>query len=69
MVRNIAGSLIRIGRAERPVAWIQELLLSRDRTAAAATAAAEGLYFVGARYPAHYQLPPLQVDFPPAREP
>ncbi len=69
MVRNIAGSLIRIGRAEQPLAWMQELLLSRDRSAAAPTAAAEGLYFVGARYPSQYRLPPVQVDFPPAREP
>ena len=66
MVRNIAGSLTAIGQGTKPLAWIQELLLSRDRTLAAPTAAAEGLYFVGARYPEHYALPGTGLDFPPA---
>jgi len=63
MVRNIAGSLISIGRHERTVAWMQELLASRDRSLAAPTAPAEGLYFVGARYPAQYGLPEPCSDF------
>lgn len=65
MVRNIAGSLMSIGHKEKPVTWMQALLLSRDRTLAAPTAAAEGLYLVGARYPAQYQLPGPEIDFPP----
>jgi tRNA pseudouridine38-40 synthase len=57
MVRNIVGSLLEIGRGERPVAWMAELLAARDRTIAGVTAAPDGLYFVGARYPAEYGLP------------
>jgi len=64
MVRNIAGSLMTIGCGEKPVGWMRELLLSRDRNLAAATAAAEGLYFVGARYPDRYRLPRAGIDFP-----
>jgi len=68
MVRNIAGSLITIGRAEKPVEWLQQLLLSRNRTLAAATAPPEGLYFVGARYPVQYGLPGEMIDFPQGQE-
>lgn len=64
MVRNIAGSLIRIGNGEAPVEWLQQVLLEQDRTAAAPTAQPEGLYFVGARYPAHYGLPDTPAAFP-----
>jgi tRNA pseudouridine38-40 synthase len=64
MVRNIAGSLLRIGADERPVTWMAELLSARDRDRAAPTAPAEGLYFVGARYPAQYGLPDGAAAFP-----
>lgn len=66
MVRNIAGSLMSIGLREQGVGWIQQLLQGRDRSVAAPTAGAGGLYFVGARYPAHYQLPASDIDFPAA---
>jgi tRNA pseudouridine38-40 synthase len=58
MVRNIAGSLIEIGRGRRPSSWIAELLAARDRRLAAATAPACGLYFLGPIYPAAFELPP-----------
>lgn len=64
MVRNIAGSLIAIGSGERPAAWLAELLAGRDRTQAAPTAAPDGLYFVGARYPRQHGLPGAEVEFP-----
>lgn len=51
MVRNIAGSLIVIGRGLQTVGWLGTLLAGRDRRAAAATAPAEGLYLLGAEYP------------------
>ncbi|MBS0382910.1 MAG: tRNA pseudouridine(38-40) synthase TruA [Proteobacteria bacterium] len=57
MVRNIAGSLLEVGRGERPVAWIAELLAARDRNLAGVTAMPQGLTFVGPRYPAQWQLP------------
>jgi tRNA pseudouridine38-40 synthase len=64
MVRNIAGSLLRVGLGEAGVAWMGELLAQRDRNKAAPTAAPEGLYFVSARYPEHYGLPANAPAFP-----
>ncbi|TLX21539.1 tRNA pseudouridine(38-40) synthase TruA [Thermomonas fusca] len=57
MVRNIVGSLLVVGRGERPVAWIAELLEGRDRTVAGPTAPSAGLLFLGPRYPRHWNLP------------
>ncbi|RDZ28814.1 tRNA pseudouridine(38-40) synthase TruA [Lysobacter silvisoli] len=57
MVRNIVGSLLPVGRGERPEAWIGELLAGRDRTVAGPTAPSAGLVFIGPRYPASWQLP------------
>jgi tRNA pseudouridine38-40 synthase len=57
MVRNIVGSLLLIGRGERPVEWLGELLAGRDRQVAGPTAPASGLTFVGPRYEAHWGLP------------
>ena len=50
MVRAIAGSLVEIGRGRRPPAWIDEVLASRDRSAAGQTAPAEGLFLVRVAY-------------------
>ena len=57
MVRNIVGSLMVVGRGERPEAWIGELLVGRDRTVAGPTAPAAGLAFLGPRYPRAWALP------------
>ena len=57
MVRNIVGSLLEVGRGERSVGWIAELLAARDRSAAGVTAMPQGLTFVGPRYPAQCRLP------------
>jgi len=57
MVRNIAGSLMRVGLGEENTAWVKEVLEKMDRTIAAPTAPPEGLYFVGARYPDSCGLP------------
>ncbi len=64
MVRNIAGSLIRVGLGHQEPEWIRAVLEARDRTLAAPTAPPEGLYFFGARYPAHYGLPEQTPAFP-----
>jgi len=66
MVRNIAGSLIRVGTGSVPPGWLGEVLEQRDRKLAAPTAAPEGLYFVGARYPEKYNLPSTAPAFPRA---
>ena len=57
MVRNIVGSLIVIGRGERPEAWMGELLRGRDRSVAGPTAPAAGLTFLGPCYPDAWGLP------------
>ena len=59
MVRNIVGSLLEVGKGEQPLDWLAELLAGRDRTRAAATAKAEGLYLVLVDYPEAYDLPQL----------
>jgi tRNA pseudouridine38-40 synthase len=46
MVRNLAGSLLEVGRGRRPPGWIAELLAARDRTRAGPTAPARGLVLV-----------------------
>jgi tRNA pseudouridine38-40 synthase len=57
MVRNIMGSLIEVGRGAKPPEWLVEVLAKRTRSAAATTAAATGLYFVGVDYPDFPEVP------------
>lgn len=57
MVRNIAGTLMRIGEGKESVEWAGELLATRDRSRAGITAPAAGLYFVGVKYPPQFALP------------
>lgn len=57
MVRNIVGSLLPIGRGERGENWMGELLRGRDRSVAGPTAPAQGLVFLGPKYPRQWQLP------------
>ncbi|OOF18916.1 MULTISPECIES: tRNA pseudouridine(38-40) synthase TruA [unclassified Salinivibrio] len=61
MVRNIAGSLMAVGRKEHPPEWIEWLLAQKDRTLAAATAKAEGLYLVEVDYPQEFALPDAPI--------
>lgn len=56
MVRNIMGSLFEVGRGAKAVEWLADVLNTRDRTRAAATAPAAGLYFVGVEYPDEFGL-------------
>jgi tRNA pseudouridine38-40 synthase len=64
MVRNIAGSLMRVGLGKEKVSWVKQILDNLDRSQAAQTASPEGLYFLGARYPEHYCLPLMPTAFP-----
>ena len=57
MIRNIMGCLLLIGQGKHPPAWMHEVLMARDRNAAAPTFSPFGLYFLGPRYPAHYGIP------------
>jgi tRNA pseudouridine38-40 synthase len=66
MVRNIAGTLAEVGQGKRPVAWVAQVLAGKKRAEAGMTAAADGLYFIGPEYPAHYGLPPPPEPYFPA---
>lgn len=67
MVRNIVGALVAVGAGKVPEARVGELLAGRDRTRAAPTFAADGLYLTGADYESKWELPatrrPLQLPF------
>lgn len=57
MVRNIVGCLIEVGSRQQPVEWLAWLLAQKDRTLAAPTAKANGLYLIDVQYPDQFQLP------------
>ena len=50
MVRNIVGTLLKIGRGEKTVEWMSQVLISKDRKKAGPTAEPQGLYFMKAYY-------------------
>jgi tRNA pseudouridine38-40 synthase len=50
MVRNIAGSLMPIGRGKEPIHWLTDILHSRDRRRAGMTAPAQGLFLMWIKY-------------------
>jgi len=57
MVRNLAGVLMTIGRADEPIGWAQEVLERRDRTKGGVTAPPEGLYLMHVGYPDEFEIP------------
>ncbi len=57
MVRNLVGSLVYVGDGRRPVGWLHQVLQARDRSQAAPTFAAAGLYLASVRYDSAWQLP------------
>ena len=54
MVRNITGVLIAVGSGKKPVQWVSEVLLAKDRRLGAETAPPYGLYLVGVAYPPEF---------------
>jgi len=56
MVRNIVGCLLQVGKGRAEPAWVGAVLRSRDRSQAAATFAADGLYLSGVEYDPHWGL-------------
>jgi tRNA pseudouridine38-40 synthase len=60
MIRNIVGALVHVGAAKERASWVAQLLAGRDRTRAAPTFAADGLYFCGADFDARWGLPPTR---------
>ena len=64
MVRNIAGTLIRIGCGDAEPAWAGEVLAATDRCSAGGKAPPSGLYLVGVAYDESHGLP---ADIVPAK--
>jgi tRNA pseudouridine38-40 synthase len=63
MVRNLLGSLLVVGSGREPPGWMLEVLAARSRDAAAPTFPADGLYFVGPYYDAHWNIPEKSAAF------
>jgi tRNA pseudouridine38-40 synthase len=61
MVRNIVGTLLPVGRGEKPAEWVASVLKSKDRKIAGVTAMPNGLYFKGVYYPKRFGLPTLDA--------
>ena len=57
MVRNIVGSLLKVGAGFKDPQWLKEVLDAKDRRIAAETAPADGLYLIAVRYPEPYVFP------------
>jgi tRNA pseudouridine38-40 synthase len=57
MVRNIVGSLVKVGAGLREPDWLFAVLEAKNRRAAAETAPAEGLYLIQVQYPSTYCFP------------
>jgi len=62
MVRNMVGALLWVGIGKCPPEWLAELLAARDRTKAAPTFMADGLYLIGMDYDARFGLPPTRRE-------
>jgi tRNA pseudouridine38-40 synthase len=51
MVRNLVGTMLAVATGKRSLSWIDEVIASKDRKRAGATAAAHGLVLVRVDYP------------------
>ncbi|HXW98038.1 MAG TPA: tRNA pseudouridine(38-40) synthase TruA [Gemmatimonadales bacterium] len=58
MVRFLVGTMVDIGLGRRPIEDMATLLTSADNQATSPPAPPQGLYFVGAEYPADWYLQP-----------
>jgi len=50
MVRNIVGTLVEVGRGKRKPDDMKDIIASRDRKIAGATAPAQGLFLKEVKY-------------------
>ena len=62
MVRNIAGVLMAIGMGKQAPGWELEVLAARSRDCGGVTAAPDGLYLAGVKYPEKYDIPGQQKE-------
>jgi len=66
MVRNLVGTLVYVGLGRQPPHWVADVLQGRDRSAAAPTFAAAGLYLTGVEYDPAFGLPAPPDEIAPA---
>jgi tRNA pseudouridine38-40 synthase len=64
MVRNIVGSLVYVGKGRHPPQWMADVLNGRDRTQAAPTFDASGLYLMRVDYENRWDLPAPRLRGP-----
>ena len=57
MVRIIIGTLLMVGKREIKPVEMKNILNEKDRRISGKTVSSSGLYFLGPKYPAKYQLP------------
>lgn len=57
MVRNLVGTLVFVGKGKHPPGWAGDVLRNRDRSQAAPTFDASGLYLARVEYDARWRLP------------
>lgn len=57
MIRNIVGTLIKVGKGDRLPQWVNDVLQSKDRKLAGMTAPPNGLTFSGVSYPDEFEVP------------
>lgn len=64
MVRNLVGTLLKVGEGQKSPEWVRAVLAEKDRRAAGITAPSAGLYFCQAYYPEPFELPkPRELFF------
>ena len=64
MVRNIAGVLMAVGSGRKPLVWVHDVLLAKDRRLGAETAPPYGLYLVSVTYPESFAVPQTTTGLP-----
>jgi tRNA pseudouridine38-40 synthase len=57
MVRNLVGTLIYVGKGKHDPEWVREVLVRRQRSFAAPTFEAAGLYLARVEYDSNWSLP------------
>lgn len=60
MIRNLVGTLVYVGKGRHEPEWIAQVLESRDRSRAAPTFEAAGLYLASITYDAQWALPVVE---------
>ena len=60
MVRIIIGTLLMVGKREIKPVEMKNILNEKDRRISGKTVSSSGLYFLGPKYPAKYQLPDFE---------